>query len=124
MANIGNLIALASLYALYTNAIALGCIMLFIGGLLAGKLFFCTRSLGVIIIAGSTAFGFHNSFSTLVLLCLAIGIILALGLFRQRSSNNGGGGDGEGWFNLDFSSESDSNNSSDSSSDGGGGGGD
>lgn len=117
---IGYLLAAVGLYALYTNGIVLGCVVFFIGGLLAGKLFFCLRSLGVIIIAASVAYGYHNSFTPEVLFCLAVGVFLAT-FNRNRSSRNNDGDD-DGWgIDIDFfSSDSDSRcNNRDSGSCGG-----
>ncbi|WP_415901563.1 hypothetical protein ACMXYR_10775 [Neptuniibacter sp. QD29_5] len=118
MSMIGYLLAAVGLYALYTDGIILGCTLFFIGGLIAGKLFFCLRSLGVIIIAASVTYGHHNGFTPEVWLCLAVGIILAT-FNRNRSSRNND--DDNGWgIDLDFSSSGSDGGSCGGDSGGGG----
>ncbi|WP_415911440.1 hypothetical protein [Neptuniibacter sp. QD37_11] len=115
---VGYLLAAIGLYALYTDGIVLGCAIFFIGGLLAGKLFFCLRSLGVIIIAATVAHGYHNSFTPEVLFCLAVGVFLAT-FNRNRSSRNNDGDNGWG-IDFDFSSSGSDGGSCGGDSGGGG----
>jgi len=56
---IGHLIALLGLYELYSGWLVVGCLGFLIGGVLAGKLFFCLRSGGVLAMVSSIAYVYH-----------------------------------------------------------------
>jgi hypothetical protein len=100
MSIIGHLIALLGLYGLYAGEIVIGSIILFGGGFLASKLFFCLRSSGVMTMVISIAYGYHNEFTPTVLFLIFVGFILAC--FNTR---RGSRGYDNGWgFDFDFSS--------------------
>lgn len=119
MSLIGHLIALAGLYALYTNGIIIGGILFFLGGFLARKLSFCFRSSGVMLMLLSTAYGFHNEYTPTIFFLIFMGFVLACFNTRRSSSNDNGG-----WgFDIDLSSSGSGSDSCGGGDSGGGGGG-
>jgi hypothetical protein len=97
---IGHLITLLGLYVLYTGAIVFGGFLFFLGGLIAGKLFICLRSGGVLTMVISIAYGYHNGFTPTVLVIIFVGFVLAC----FNSKRNSRGSD-DGWgIDIDFGS--------------------
>ena len=86
-----------------------GGIIFFLGGFIAGKLFICLRSGGVLTMVVSIAYGYHNEFTPTVLFIIFVGFVFACFNTTRRSDN--------GWgIDMDFSSFG---SSSDSGGDGG-----
>jgi len=113
MSTVGYLIALLGLYVLYTGSIAFGGVIFFLGGFIAGRLFICLRSGGILTMIVSIAYGYHNEFTPTVLFLVFVGFVLAC-FNTKRSSRRSD----DGWgFDIDFSSLG-------SGSDNGGDGGD
>ena len=106
---IGHLIAFLGLFSLYAGAMVFGGIIFFLGGFIAGKLFICLRSGGVLTMVVSIAYGYHNEFTPTVLFIIFVGFVFACFDTKRRSDN--------GWgIDMDFSSFG---SSSDSGGDGG-----
>ncbi len=113
------LMALLGLYGLYAGKLLLGSIAFCVGGLLAGKLFPSLRSSGVVLLAVSTAYGYHNAYTPLVFFLIFVGFVLAC----FHPSGTAGHYDAGWGFDIDFSdSGSGAGCGSDSGSDGCGGG--
>lgn len=110
MSIIGYSITLLSLYTLYVGEVFFGLVVFIVGGFLAKKLFMCLRSLGVVMMLGCTAFGFHNAYTPMVLFLIFIGFIFACFNTKRTSQHDGNGG-----WGIDFDAFS-------SGSDSGGGG--
>lgn len=100
MSIIGHLIALIGLYALYTGAIIFGGVLFFLGGFIAGKLFICLRSGGVLTMVVSIAYGYHNEFTPTVLFIIFVGFVLACFNTKRTSRRSD-----DGWgIDIDFAS--------------------
>jgi len=104
MTIIGHLIALLGLYGLYSGWLVVGCLGFLVGGVLAGKLFFCLRSGGVLAMVTSFAYGYHNEFTPMVIWIIFIGAVFACFNSKRVTQTND-----NGWgFSFDVSSGSDS----------------
>jgi len=111
---IGYLAALFALYVFYVGEVIAGSILFIVGGWLAKKLFFCLRSIGVVTMVVSIAYGFHHGYTPLVLFGVFIGFVFACFNTRRTSKDCG-----SGWgFDFDLSSLG---SDSDCGGDGGGG---
>lgn len=117
---VGYFLALVGLFLLYENQLALGGLLFFAGGFIAQKLFISIRSSGVVLMAVSIAFGFHNEYSPWVLFLIFVGFVLAC-FNTSTTTNRSSGSDGWG-FDIDFSSMG--SDSGDCGGGDGGGGGD
>lgn len=107
MTVVGYLIALAAIYLLYDGALFIGMPLFFVGGFLAGQLKIRISSLGIMMMVGGGAYGFHNEFTPAVIITIILGFFLS-GLWRGRndwgidlgdlfdSDGDSGGGDGSG----------------------------
>ena len=82
MSTVGYLIALLGLYVLYTGSIAFGGVIFFLGGFIAGRLFICLRSGGILTMIVSIAYGYHNEFTPTVLFLVFVGFV-----FKVLQSN-------------------------------------
>jgi len=114
---IGHLIALLGLYGLYSGWIFLGCLGFLVGGVLAGKLFFCLRSGGVLAMVTSVAYGYHNEYTATVIFIIFIGAVFACFNSKRVAQTND-----NGWgFSFDISSGSGSDSGGGGDCGGGGG---
>lgn len=77
MAIFGYLTLIAGAILLYDNSISIGLLLVFFGGFLSGNLKISMSSLGVMIIVGGSAYGFHNEFTDSIILTIVIGFILS-----------------------------------------------
>jgi hypothetical protein len=111
MSLVGYILALIGIYGLYNGDLILGGIIFFVGGFFAKKLFFSIRSSGVMTMALSIAYGYHNEYSPTILFLIFIGFVLACFNSKRESRDDGWG------IDFDFSSLG-----SNSHSDGDGGG--
>lgn len=79
MSSLGYLVAIVGVVLLYDNSLAFGLILFFMGGALAGDLKISIPSLGIMIVVGGIAYGFHNGFSDPVIVAIFVGLILSVG---------------------------------------------
>lgn len=93
--------------------------MFLFGGWLAGGLKLSLRSLGVVLMVGAIAVGFHHGVSLPVVITGVVGFLMANSRRRHRRGRDGD----DGWgFDIDFSDFSDFGGGGDGGCDGGGGG--
>ena len=82
---IGYGLVLGAGYLLFVNQIVIGVITFVVGGFLANRVSFSFRSAGVVLLVGCIPYGYHNSFTPLVLFLILIGFVLAC--FNTRRAN-------------------------------------
>lgn len=114
---IGYGLVLCAAYFLFVNQIVVGVITFIVGGFLAKRVSFSFRSAGVVLLVATIPYGYHNSFTPLVLFLIFFGFVLAC--FNTRRTNSD---DGVEW-GIDIGEIFSSSDSSDSGFGGGGDGG-
>lgn len=122
---IGYLFALMGLFGLYENQLILGGIIFVLGGFIARKVSPSIRSSGLLLMLLSIAYGYHNSFTVLVIFLIFVGFVMACFNSRRTSSHSDNGGyssdySGDWGFDIHFSA-SNSGCGGDSGGDSGGG---
>ncbi len=111
---VGYLAVVLGLMMLYRNELFAGLVVFSVGGLLARRLYFSPSSAGLLLLLGSSAFGFHHGFSLLLGLLMLLGFVMA-GLSGGRSRA------GEWGFDLGWQFHDLLGSGSDDSGEGGGG---
>ena len=106
MAIVGYLLAAIAGYLLYDGALIGGLPLFFVGGFLSGNLKISLSSLGIMMMIGGGAYGYHNEFSPEVIVTIVIGLVLSglggraggweIDLGDIFDSDSDGGGDGGG----------------------------
>jgi len=104
---IGYLLAIIACYLLYEGALIVGLLLFFVGGFLSGNLKISVSSLGIIMVIGGGAYGYHHEFTLEVVITMIVGFILSgfggrsggweidLGDFFDSGSDGGGDGGGD-----------------------------
>jgi len=114
---IGYGLVLCALYLLFVNQLVIGVITFIVGGFLVKRVSFSLRSVGVVLLVASISYGYHNSFTPLVLFLIFVGFVLAC--FNTHRTNRD---DGVEW-GIDIGEIFSSSDSNDSGFGGGGDGG-
>ena len=94
---VGYLLAIAGLALLYTDSLIPGIVSFTMGGFFAKGLFVSLKSLAMVVGVFTAAYGYHNEFTSLVIIVLIVCILLVFFHRKRRDI------DAEEWgFEWDF----------------------